>query len=169
MIRSESPAAAAPLSASSSAGGTPLLEVRGLVKHHGDVRAVDGVSFQIRAGETVGLVGESGCGKSTLGRAVMGLAPLTDGEVCLDGQVISGLPYAKVRPLRKRMQMVFQDPYSSLNPRRTVGQIIDEPLKVHGIGTAKTRRAQVLELMAKVGLSPEAASRFPHEFSGGQR
>ncbi len=158
-----------PLSASSSAGGTPLLEVRGLVKHHGDVRAVDGVSFQIRAGETVGLVGESGCGKSTLGRAVMGLAPLTDGEVCLDGQVVSGLPYAQLRPLRKRMQMVFQDPYSSLNPRRTVGQIIDEPLKVHGIGTAKTRRAQVLELMSKVGLSPESASRFPHEFSGGQR
>ncbi|GGF77276.1 ABC transporter ATP-binding protein [Azorhizobium oxalatiphilum] len=149
--------------------GPPLLEVRDLVKHHGRVRAVDGVSFAIKAGETVGLVGESGCGKSTLGRAIMGLAPLTGGEVRLDGQVISDLPYAQVRPLRKRMQMVFQDPYASLNPRRTVGTIIEEPLKVHGLGSAKARRAQVLELMARVGLPADAASRFPHEFSGGQR
>ncbi|WP_156922183.1 ABC transporter ATP-binding protein [Azorhizobium doebereinerae] len=147
----------------------PLLEVRDLVKHHGQVRAVDGVSFHIRAGETVGLVGESGCGKSTLGRAIMGLAPLTSGEVRLDGAVISGLPYAQVRPLRKRMQMVFQDPYASLNPRRRVGQIIEEPLKVHGLGSAKARRAQVIELMARVGLPADAAGRFPHEFSGGQR
>ncbi|WP_070097007.1 ABC transporter ATP-binding protein [Azorhizobium caulinodans] len=152
-----------------SSHGTPLLDVQNLMKHHGDVRAVDGVSFSIAAGETVGLVGESGCGKSTLGRTLMGLAPATSGTVRLDGEVISGLPYAQLRPLRRRMQMVFQDPYASLNPRKRVADIIAEPLQVHGIGTAQDRRAKVQELMARVGLPVDAGGRFPHEFSGGQR
>ncbi len=152
----------------------PLLEVSGLCKQYsagktGAVRAVDGVSFTIRAGETLGLVGESGCGKSTLARLVMGLVPPSSGEVRLDGAVISNLPYRTLRKLRPRMQMVFQDPYASLNPRRTVGQIIEEPLWVHRIGSALTRKARVAELIRKVGLPAEAAQRYPHEFSGGQR
>ncbi len=154
--------------------GPPLLEVHGLRKHYpaeggGTVHAVDGVSFSVAAGETVGLVGESGCGKSTLGRSVMGLMPITDGEVRFRGQVVSGLPYRRLRTLRRSMQFIFQDPYSSLNPRQTAGRIVEEPLRVHRLGGRAVRRRRVDELLARVGLPPEAATRYPHEFSGGQR
>ena len=123
----------------------------------------------IEPGETLGLVGESGCGKSTLGKAIVGLVPPTQGTVRLDGVTISGLTRHAMRPYRRRMQMIFQDPYGSLNPRLTVGRIIEEPLIVHGVGDARSRREQVIALMRRVGLHPEAASRYPHEFSGGQR
>jgi oligopeptide/dipeptide ABC transporter ATP-binding protein len=123
----------------------------------------------IDAGETLGLVGESGCGKSTLGKAIVGLIRPTHGTVRLDGVVISGLTCPAMRPYRRRMQMIFQDPYGSLNPRLSVGRIIEEPLVVHGVGDARSRREQVVALMRRVGLHLEAASRYPHEFSGGQR
>jgi oligopeptide/dipeptide ABC transporter ATP-binding protein len=135
----------------------------------GVVQAVDGVSFAVMPGETVGLVGESGCGKSSLGRGAMGLARTTGGAIHLDGVEISGLSRAALRPLRPRMQMIFQDPYASLNPRMTVGSILEEPLVVHRRGSARERADRVRWLMDKVGLRPEAASRYPHEFSGGQR
>jgi oligopeptide/dipeptide ABC transporter ATP-binding protein len=123
----------------------------------------------VQEGETLGLVGESGCGKSTLGRTMVRLLEPTDGEIVFDGQYISRLGAGKLRPLRREMQMVFQDPYASLNPRKRVGTIIEDPLKIHGIGNAKARRARVQELLQTVGLSPEHYNRFPHEFSGGQR
>jgi oligopeptide/dipeptide ABC transporter ATP-binding protein len=138
--------------------------VRGAV-----VRAVDGVSLRVAPGETVGLVGESGCGKSTLGRSAMGLVPVTSGAIRLDGQEIAGRSRAALRPLRPTMQMIFQDPYASLNPRMSVGRILEEPLIVHRRGDAAQRRERVRWLMDRVGLRPEAASRHPHEFSGGQR
>ena len=138
--------------------------VRGAV-----VRAVDGVSLHVAPGETVGLVGESGCGKSTLGRSAMGLVPVTSGSIRLDGQEIAGRSRAALRPLRPTMQMIFQDPYASLNPRMSVGRILEEPLIVHSRGDAAQRRERVRWLMDRVGLRPEAASRHPHEFSGGQR
>ena len=162
-------------------GDASLVEVEGLKvyfpiksgilldRHVGDVRAVDDVSFSIRRGETLGLVGESGCGKSTLGRTLLLLYKPTAGKIVFDGQELTSLDREAVRTLRRRMQMVFQDPYASLNPRHSVGRIVGEPLRTHGLADRKQANARVRELLEIVGLPPDAASRFPHEFSGGQR
>jgi oligopeptide transport system ATP-binding protein len=161
--------------------GQPLLEVEELVKyfpinagvlfdrHIGDVKAVDGVSFTVAEGETLGLVGESGCGKSTLCRTILHLIEPTSGTVRFDGQEISGMSRRELRPLRREMQMIFQDPYASLNPRKRVAQIVGDPLKLHGIASGDEVRRRVQELLETVGLNPEHYNRFPHEFSGGQR
>jgi peptide/nickel transport system ATP-binding protein len=160
--------------------GTPLLEVRNLKKHFplhggllgrqtGAVYAVDGVSFTVNKGETLSVVGESGCGKSTVGKAILRLYPITAGEVLLDGQRIDNLPASELRPLRRRVQVVFQDPFSSLNPRQRVGDIIAEPLVNFGIAHGSELDDRVAGLMDKVGLPRDATKRFPHEFSGGQR
>jgi peptide/nickel transport system ATP-binding protein len=133
------------------------------------VHAVDDVSLSVSKGETVGLVGESGCGKSTLGRCIVRLLEPTAGDVIFDGRSIGKLGARSLRPLRRQMQMVFQDPYASLNPRKRVGTIVGDPLKIHGLGDRKERKKQVEELLETVGLSPEHYNRFPHEFSGGQR
>ncbi len=133
------------------------------------LRAVDGVNLEVAAGETVGLVGESGCGKSTLGRAVLQLVRPSGGRVEFEGVDLCTLSEAQLRPYRRRMQMVFQDPFSSLNPRLTVGQAVAEPMRVHGLAQPHEIPARVAELFAMVGLSPNTANRFPHEFSGGQR
>lgn len=135
----------------------------------GAIRAVDGVSFDINKGETLGLVGESGCGKSTTGLAVLQLQAPTSGSIIFDGQNIAGLKEADMRLLRRHMMMIFQDPYSSLNPRMTVGSIIGEPLYVHKIGASGERIERIDELMHLVGLNPAFINRYPHEFSGGQR
>ena len=144
---------------------------RGIVieRHVGDIRAVDGVTLTLRRGETLGLVGESGCGKSTLGRAILRLYRPTAGRITFDGQDITTLEGAAIRAVRRRMQMIFQDPYASLNPRMTVGGIVGEPLDIHAIGTRGERRRRVQELFEIVGLDPTLAERYPHEFSGGQR
>jgi oligopeptide transport system ATP-binding protein len=133
------------------------------------VRAVDGVDLDIRHRETLGLVGESGCGKSTLGRAILQLVRPTAGEVRFDGTELVGLSENELRPLRRRMQMVFQDPFGSLNPRMPVGEAVAEPMLVHGLATLAKSRDKVAELFAIVGLKPDMLNRFPHEFSGGQR
>jgi len=157
-----------------------LLSVRNLKKHFpisrgvirrqvGSIYAVDGISFDIRKGETLGLVGESGCGKSTAGRAILQLLEPTDGEVLWEGEDLTKLSQKDMRLKRRHMQMVFQDPYASLNPRMTVGDLIEEPMIVQGIGDKESRRARVFELLEKVGMNPKFIKRFPHEFSGGQR
>jgi oligopeptide transport system ATP-binding protein len=143
---------------------------RSLSRMPATVRAVEQVSLDILPGETVGLVGESGCGKSTLGRTVLRLLDPTAGKVVFDGTDLTTLPQRELRPLRKRMQIIFQDPYASLNPRMTVGATIGEPIDIHGLATSKSDRAdKVRALLSKVGLRPDMANRYPHEFSGGQR
>ncbi len=162
------------------ASSTPLLEVKGLKKHFpihggilgfktGNVYAVDGVSFAIKRGETLSLVGESGCGKSTVGKAVLRLYPITDGEVLLDGRRIDNLSAGELRPLRKRIQVVFQDPFSSLNPRQRLRDIIAEPIINFGLASGSELDDRVGELLDKVRLPRDAMYRYPHEFSGGQR
>jgi oligopeptide/dipeptide ABC transporter ATP-binding protein len=150
-----------------------LLSVRGLVKRHhtssGTVHAVDGVDFDIAPGEVLGLVGESGCGKSTLGRALNGLDPAQSGSITFGGAELVGLGRRAWRPHRREMQMVFQDPFGSLNPRSTVGAILQDPLRVHGVGTRAERRATAAALLERVGLRAADVDRYPHEFSGGQR
>ena len=140
-----------------------------LDRHVGDIKAVDGISLEIRRGETLGLVGESGCGKSTVGRTILRLYEPTAGRIVFDGQDITTMGEAELRPLRRRMQMVFQDPFSSLNPRHSVGRIVGEPMRVHGIAGRRAANARVRELLQIVGLPADAGSRYPHEFSGGQR
>jgi oligopeptide/dipeptide ABC transporter ATP-binding protein len=163
-----------------SANGSPLLVVEGLKKYYpvrggvfaakiGDVRAVDGVTFEVKEGETLGLVGESGCGKSTLGRAVMRLEEPTAGRVLFEGADIAHASKSELFRLRRDMQAIFQDPYSSLNPRMTVGEIVREPLLVHKIGTRAEQVEKVRALFQTVGLAAEMMDRYPHEFSGGQR
>src|SRR6185437_16014699 len=157
-----------------------LLEVTDLKKHFpiyrgvfskvsGHVYAVDGVSFSIAKGETLGLVGESGCGKSTVGRTLLRLLEPTSGTVKVGGEDITNLDGERLLPYRRRMQMIYQDPYASLNPRMTAGEIVVEPMVVHDVGTPRERREKVASLFERVGLRPEAVGRYPHEFSGGQR
>ncbi|MBS1810615.1 MAG: dipeptide ABC transporter ATP-binding protein [Acidobacteria bacterium] len=151
-----------------------LVEIKNLTKHfpaaHGQVvRAVDGVSFNIQKGETFGLVGESGCGKTTVGRCLLRLIEPTNGEIRFDGQDLLQLGKGEMRALRRRLQIVFQDPYSSLNPRMKVGDIIGEPLVVHSIGNKQERKDRVADLLKVVKLDPDYANRYPHQFSGGQR
>jgi oligopeptide/dipeptide ABC transporter ATP-binding protein len=164
----------------SSNGDAPLVEVRSLKKYFpirkgilqqevARVHAVDDVTLAVSPGETIGLVGESGCGKSTLGRCIVRLLEPTEGDVVFQGRSIGRLGARGMRPLRREMQMVFQDPYASLNPRKRVGTIVSDPLRIHGIGDRASRKRQVEELLEAVGLSPEHYNRFPHEFSGGQR
>ncbi len=176
------------LASSSAAGsvtradsGLPLLNVEGLKvyfpiragiiieRHIGDIRAVDGVSFTLAKGETLGLVGESGCGKTTTGRAILRLNDLTAGRILFDGVDVAGLEGRALKGIRRRMQMIFQDPYSSLDPRQTAAGTISEPLEIHEIGTPGSRRERVRELLSTVGLNPDYGERYPHEFSGGQR
>ncbi|EJL22523.1 ABC transporter ATP-binding protein [Brevibacillus sp. BC25] len=157
----------------------PLLEVKSLTKHFTSkqgffskekiVRAVDGVNLTVYPGETVSIVGESGCGKSTTGRCILRLIEPTDGEVFFEGQDIRKLNESELRRARRNMQLVFQDPFASLNPRKTIGQLLEDPLIIHGIGNSAERRKQVEEMIQIVGLSKQQLDRFPHEFSGGQR
>jgi oligopeptide transport system ATP-binding protein len=176
-----SPASAVAGSANAAGAAQPLLQLADLrmyfpitsgvlvSRHVGDVRAVDGVSLSIQKGETVGLVGESGCGKSTVGRTILRLYRPTDGHIVFEGQEITTAEGSTLRGVRRRMQMIFQDPYASLNPRMTAAGIVSEPLEIHGVGTGRERRQRVRELLATVGLDPDYGDRYPHEFSGGQR
>jgi peptide/nickel transport system ATP-binding protein len=166
---------------SASNGAGPLVELEhlkvyfpiksGIVldRHVGDIRAVDDISLTISRGETVGLVGESGCGKSTVGRTILRLYKPTAGRIIFDGRDISTLNEQQLRPLRRRMQMVFQDPFASLNPRHSVGRIVGEPLRSHGLANRREATGRVRDLLQIVGLPPDAGGRYPHEFSGGQR
>jgi len=158
----------------------PLVQVSNLVKYYpirggvflkeiASVKAVDDVSMTIRQGETVGLVGESGCGKTTFGRVILRLEEPTSGEVCFEGENILAYDHHKMRALRKKMQIIFQDPFSSLNPRKTVSHIIGEPLLIHGVKNRRERNERVLKLLNVVGLRKEHMRRYPHQFSGGQR
>ncbi|MBM3643088.1 MAG: ATP-binding cassette domain-containing protein [Alphaproteobacteria bacterium] len=148
----------------------PVLAGAVLRRQVGSVRAVDGVSFDVRRGETLGLVGESGCGKSTTGLAVLRMLDITSGRVEFEGEDITGLDRAAMRPIRRRMQMVYQDPFGSLNPRMKVAEIVGEPLEVHGLAADRAAfRERVAALLDMVGLLPDMADRYPHEFSGGQR
>ncbi len=140
-----------------------------LDRHIGDIKAVDGVSLAIKRGETLGLVGESGCGKTTVGRAILRLYEPTSGRIVFDGQDISSLGESELRPLRRRMQMIFQDPFASLNPRHSVGRIVGEPLRAHKLARGRAVGARTRELLKIVGLPQDAETRYPHEFSGGQR
>lgn len=142
---------------------------KGIFKKGYTVKAVDGVSFSVARGETLGLVGESGCGKSTLGRTILKLYEPTDGKIFFEGKDITQLSAKEMRPLRKDLQIVFQDPMESLNQRHTVGMILEEPFIIHKVGTPAERKQWVRELLVKVGLPEEATNRYPHEFSGGQR
>jgi oligopeptide/dipeptide ABC transporter ATP-binding protein len=172
---------APPPQPSSQSGDDVLVRVDNLVKYFpirgsglisrtvGQVQAVDGVSLEIRRGQTLGLVGETGCGKSTLARCIAGLIPVTSGSVTFDGHDITNLPRRRMQPYRREIQMIFQDPYGSLNPRRRVGAIIGDPFAVHKTASGADRKRQVQELMERVGLNPEHFNRFPAEFSGGQR
>lgn len=153
----------------SSPSGEVLLAVRNLTKHFGPVRAVDGVSFDVHRGETLGLVGESGCGKTTLAKLILRLTEPTAGTVAFEGADIFRLGKEQLRRQRRQMQLIFQDPYASLNPRMSVGEIIGEPLEIHGIARGADKRERVRELLDLVGLSPFHSNRYPHEFSGGQR
>jgi oligopeptide transport system ATP-binding protein len=158
----------------------PLLEVKDLVKHYavrggvlrrrvGTVHAVDGVSFSLGSGETLGLVGESGCGKTTVARTVMRLVEPSSGSINLNGTDIAHLGKSALRPHRRSIQIVFQDPFASLNPRMTAGDIVGEPLSVHGLASGNAKQARVAELFAQVGLRPDQMKNYPHQFSGGQR
>jgi oligopeptide/dipeptide ABC transporter ATP-binding protein len=164
----------------SANGREPLLELENVKKYFpvrtgllqretARVHAVDDISLTIYRGETLGLVGESGCGKSTLGRTIVRLLEPTDGHIRFEGDEITKLGRRRLRPLRREMQIVFQDPYASLNPRKRIGAIVGDPLRIHGIGTRGDRQSRVQELLRTVGLAPEHYNRFPHEFSGGQR
>jgi oligopeptide/dipeptide ABC transporter ATP-binding protein len=173
-------AAPGPSAAAGAAGGQPLLSISQLTKHFpirrglfgreaGAVRAVDGVSLQVGRGETLGIVGESGCGKTTLGRCILRLIEPTSGQIHFDGIDVRALDSASMRRLRRRMQIIFQDPFSSLNPRMTVGAIVREGLTIHRLAAGAEADKRVRQLLEEVGLRPEYASRYPHEFSGGQR
>ena len=168
------------MSVSTSLARTPLLQVEGLVKHYPvraqmfsrqqrPVQAVDGISFELAAGETLGLVGESGCGKSTTGKVILRLTEPTAGCITLEGIDITQLDRRAMHPHRRRLQVIFQDPYASLNPRMTAGAIVGEPLRNYGIGTGAERTERVAQLFSRVGLRPDQMRQYPNEFSGGQR
>ncbi len=177
----QAPAAQQRAVAAEAKGDAPLLDVRNLVMHFpltqgiifqrkvGAVQAVDGVSFSVKRGETLGLVGESGCGKSTTGRAILQLYKPTSGEVNFNGTDLTKLDSGNMRKMRRHLQMIFQDPYASLNPRMTVGNIVSEPMQIHNLVPKQERTKRVQELLQTVGLNPYFANRYPHEFSGGQR